>query len=60
VQASPQPEVGHLKRMRTLADRLAALPNVHVIGNGYFGTGIPDCIKQANAVAAKIGAAKIA
>jgi oxygen-dependent protoporphyrinogen oxidase len=59
VQASPQPEVGHLKRMRTLADRLAALPSVHVIGNGYFGTGIPDCIKQANAVAAKIGAAKI-
>jgi oxygen-dependent protoporphyrinogen oxidase len=54
VQASPQPEVGHLDRMRTLSERVATLPNVHVIGNGYFGTGIPDCIKQGNAVAAKI------
>jgi oxygen-dependent protoporphyrinogen oxidase len=54
VQASPQPEVGHIARMRTLSERIATLPNVHVIGNGYFGTGIPDCIKQANAVAAKI------
>ena len=54
VQASPQPEVGHLDRMRTLSTCLATLPNVHVIGNGYFGTGIPDCIKQANAVAEKI------
>jgi oxygen-dependent protoporphyrinogen oxidase len=54
VQASPQPEVGHLERMRTLSERVATLPNVHVIGNGYFGTGIPDCIKQANAVAKKI------
>ena len=54
VQASPQPEVGHLDRMRTLSERVATLPNVHVIGNGYFGTGIPDCIKQGNAAAAKI------
>jgi oxygen-dependent protoporphyrinogen oxidase len=54
VQASPQPEVGHLERMRALSDRIATLPNMHVIGNGYFGTGIPDCIKQANAVAKKI------
>ena len=54
VQASPQPEVGHLDRMRSLSERVAALPGVHVIGNGYFGTGIPDCIKQGNAVAAKL------
>jgi len=54
VQASPQPEVGHLERMRMLSERLATLPDVHVIGNGYFGTGIPDCIKQGNAAAKKI------
>ncbi len=54
VQASPQPEVGHLVRMRTLAARLRELPGVHVIGNGYNGTGIPDCVRQAQAVARAI------
>jgi protoporphyrinogen oxidase len=37
--------------MRALGERLARVPGLHVIGNGYGGTGIPDCIKQANAVA---------
>ncbi len=50
-RASPQPDVGHTGRMRTLDERLARLPGLYVIGNGYRGTGIPDCIKQANAVA---------
>lgn len=50
--ASPQPELGHIARMRILDARLRELPGVHVIGNGYAGTGIPDCIKQARAVAA--------
>ncbi len=54
VRASPQPEVGHLARMRALGDRLRALPDVHIAGNGYYGTGIPDCIKQARAVADRI------
>jgi len=50
-RASPQPDLGHLERMRALGERLARVPGLHVIGNGYGGTGIPDCIKQANAVA---------
>jgi oxygen-dependent protoporphyrinogen oxidase len=54
VLASPQPEIGHLARMTALDERLRTLPGVHVVGNGYHGTGIPDCIKQARAVAAKI------
>jgi oxygen-dependent protoporphyrinogen oxidase len=50
-RASPQPDLGHLERMRALGERLARVPGMYVIGNGYGGTGIPDCIKQANAVA---------
>lgn len=54
VLASPQPEVGHRARMRKLAHRLEALPGIHLIGNGYDGTGIPDCIKQARLAAAAL------
>lgn len=51
VRASPQPEVGHLARMRAFDDRLRALPNAYVVGNGYRGTGIPDCVRQARETA---------
>jgi len=54
VRASPQPEVGHLTRMRAMSERLAAMRGVHLIGNGYNGTGIPDCIKQGRAAAEAI------
>ena len=54
VKASPQPEVGHLGRMKALGERLEALPDVYVIGNGYNGTGIPDCVKQGRAAAERI------
>ncbi len=54
VRASPQPEVGHLARMRALFARLETLPGVQLIGNGYNGTGIPDCVKQGKAAAEKI------
>ncbi len=57
VNASPQPEVGHLARMRALGERLAKLPGVYVIGNGYNGTGIPDCVKQGRAAADAIAKA---
>ena len=53
-RASPQPDVGHTERMQRLAARLAASPGLFVIGNGYGGTGIPDCIKQARATAEAI------
>jgi oxygen-dependent protoporphyrinogen oxidase len=54
VRASPQPEVGHLARMHAIRERLDALPGIHLIGNGYDGTGIPDCIKQGRAAAERI------
>ncbi len=49
-----QPHVGHLARMKELKARLARVPGLHVAGGGYDGHAIPDCIAQADAVAAAI------
>jgi oxygen-dependent protoporphyrinogen oxidase len=53
-KASPQPEVGHLARMREVKARLSKFPGVHLAGNAYEGTGSPDCLKHGRAVAAAI------
>lgn len=53
-RASPQPTVGHLGRMRRLLDRVSTWPGLHVGGNGFVGTGIPDSIKQGEEIAARI------
>jgi oxygen-dependent protoporphyrinogen oxidase len=52
--SSPQPHVGHLTRMRRLLERAASHPGLHIGGNGYIGTGIPDAIRQGVEIAAKI------
>jgi oxygen-dependent protoporphyrinogen oxidase len=53
-RASPQPKVGHLARVRAVKERLAAWPGLYIAGNGFEGSGIPDCIKFAEAVGAQI------
>lgn len=55
--ASPQPEVGHLDRMKRVHALLERHPGLHVAGNGYDGNGIPDCIKQGEAAADAIAKA---
>ncbi len=45
----PQYHVGHLDRIRRIRARLAALPNLHLLGNAYDGAGIPDLIRSAEA-----------
>ena len=55
-RASPQPRVGHLARVAAVKAKLARWPGLHVAGNGFEGSGIPDCVKFAEAVAAAIGA----
>jgi oxygen-dependent protoporphyrinogen oxidase len=52
--ASPQPHVGHLARMEALFKRVGLHRGLYVGGNGYVGTGIPDAIKQGEAIAAHI------
>lgn len=42
---NPQYDVGHSGRMQNLLNRLAIeLPGIHLVGSGYTGIGLPDCI----------------
>ncbi len=54
-RAMPQYEVGHLERVAEIEGALP--PGVFVVGQAYRGAGIPDCVRQANELAARITAA---
>src|SRR5262249_54152062 len=54
LQSNPQPLVGHGARLSRIRERLAVLPGLHVAGAAYDGVGIPDCVRQARAVASAI------
>ena len=56
--ASPQPNVGHLARMKNILARVSEHPGLYAGGNGYVGTGIPDAIKQGEDIAARIAPLK--
>lgn len=53
---SPQYEVGHLQRVAAIDDRLASLPGVFFTGSGFRAIGIPDCIADGRATAARAAA----
>ncbi len=55
--AMAQYETGHLKRVAEMEKMLAGLPGVRVIGNSFYGIGIPDCIKSARQAVEKITSA---
>ena len=38
--------VGHADRLKELEGRTAQLPGLFLIGNGYRGVGLPDCVKM--------------
>jgi oxygen-dependent protoporphyrinogen oxidase len=50
---SPQHEVGHLQRITEIERRLTGLPGVFVTGSGFRAIGIPDCISDGRATAAR-------
>jgi oxygen-dependent protoporphyrinogen oxidase len=50
----PQYAVGHLERMQELQDRVSALPNLYLLGNGYRGVGLPDLIRDSRAAARSV------
>jgi oxygen-dependent protoporphyrinogen oxidase len=50
---SPQYEVGHLLRIANIERRLAAMPGLFVTGSGFKAIGIPDCISDGRASAAR-------
>jgi oxygen-dependent protoporphyrinogen oxidase len=53
-RATAQYNVGHLETVRAIDSRLSQLPGVFLTGSGYRGTGIPDCIADARATAARV------
>lgn len=52
--ALPQYETGHLERVATMEKLLAEMHGVHIIGNSFYGIGIPDCIRSGKLAAARI------
>lgn len=46
-RASPQHEVGHAGRVRTVDEALDALPPLAVCGSGFRAVGIPDVVTDA-------------
>ncbi len=50
----PQYTVGHGERIGELEHRLESWPGLHLVGNAYYGIGIPDCIREAKRVAERI------
>ena len=55
-QSMPQYNVGHTQIVKIIEGMIKDLPGLHVVGNAYYGIGIPDCIKMARQVAARIAA----
>jgi oxygen-dependent protoporphyrinogen oxidase len=54
-RAIPQYRVGHLELVRDIETRLRGVGAIELTGAGYRGSGIPDCIHQAEATARTIG-----
>jgi oxygen-dependent protoporphyrinogen oxidase len=54
--AMPQLEVGHLDRMAAIDRRLAAVPGLFISASGFRGVGLPDCVRDAQAVADRVAA----
>ena len=53
-QAMPTYPVGHLERLESLEQKTARHRGLYLTGNGYRGTGIPDCVKQAEKAAERM------
>jgi protoporphyrinogen/coproporphyrinogen III oxidase len=50
----PQYNVGHTELVKIIEGMVQDLPGLHVVGNAYYGIGIPDCTKMGKQVAARI------
>jgi oxygen-dependent protoporphyrinogen oxidase len=50
----PQYLTGHLDRVAVMEKRLADLPGCHIIGNSFYGVGVPDCIRSARLAVEKV------
>ncbi|HEX3437933.1 MAG TPA: protoporphyrinogen oxidase [Pseudacidobacterium sp.] len=50
----PQYAVGHLERMQRLEDRVKALRGLRLVGNAYYGVGLPDLVRHGRETARKL------
>jgi oxygen-dependent protoporphyrinogen oxidase len=50
-RALPQYAVGHIGRMAALSQRVQAMGQLWLLGNGYRGVGLPDLVRDARAAA---------
>jgi oxygen-dependent protoporphyrinogen oxidase len=46
--------VGHQERLKRIEARLKQTPGLRLAGNGYYGIGIPDCVKTGRDAAQEI------
>ena len=53
-RAMAQYETGHLDRVAEMEKLLAEMPGFHIIGNSFYGIGVPDCIKSARLAVERI------
>ncbi|MGD0409080.1 MAG: protoporphyrinogen oxidase [Candidatus Limnocylindrales bacterium] len=51
----PSYTVGHLERVADASAALAGLPNLAIAGAAFRGVGVPDCVAQGRAAAARVG-----
>jgi oxygen-dependent protoporphyrinogen oxidase len=54
IRANAQHNVGHLDRLAAIDRALARLPGIFVTGSGFRGVGIPDCVADGRATAARV------
>ncbi|HET9958023.1 MAG TPA: protoporphyrinogen oxidase [Polyangiaceae bacterium] len=52
--ANPQPGLLHRTRLAQIRDELRYLPGLSLIGAGYDGVSLPDCIRQARTAVAAL------
>ncbi len=50
----PQYAIGHLERMGQVAERVRNLPGLQLIGNAYYGVGLPDLVRQGREAARQL------
>ena len=55
--ALPQYATGHLDRVEVMEESLAGLSGLQIIGNSFYGIGIPDCIRSGKKAASAITSA---
>jgi oxygen-dependent protoporphyrinogen oxidase len=53
-RATPQMEVGHFQKVARIERALEAVPGLFLTGAGLRGTGVPDCIADAQRTAASV------